>query len=150
MSLNEMNMDVDFFIDIHAHSNASSGFMYVNHMVDKDSQLLFPRLLDYKAKEFSFSDSRCCKDPSKLGTGRRALGEMLQLAKHCYTLEVSFFSYTDSSSSKPVPFTEENYMELGKSMAMTFQDYYSIQCQGVSNVSLRKLLKQHSFVATSQ
>lgn len=148
----EENLDVDFFIDIHSHSNATSGFMYMNHMNDRDSELLFPKLLDYKAKEFSFSDSRCCKDPTKLGTGRRALGEMLQIAKHCYTLEVSFYSYTDAGS-KSVPFTEENYsmcpplsyielVELGRNMAITFLDYYTIQQQQTANGSLRKILRQ--------
>lgn len=131
-------VDVDFFIDIHSHSNATSGFMYMNHM-NNDTQFLFPKLLDYKAKEFSFADSRCCKDPSKLGTGRRALGEMLQVAKHCYTLEVSFYGYTDlTSSMKCIPFTEENYMDLGKNLGITFLDYYTTQLPAVSSVRSKK------------
>ena len=122
------DVDLDFFIDMHSHSAASNGFMFVNQMDDpqkKEDQLLYPRLLDMKAKEFSFSDTRYCKDASKLGTGRRALGEMLQVAPHCYTLEVSFFSFTQDMT-KHVPFTQENYLSLGVNVALTFIDYYKL------------------------
>lgn len=118
---------LDFFIDMHSHSAATNGFMFVNQLGDdkKEDQLLYPKLLDMKAKEFSFSDTRYCRDPSKLGTGRRVLGELLQVAPHCYTLEVSFFSFTQDMS-KHVPFTQENYLGLGVSVALTFIDYYKL------------------------
>lgn len=101
-------------------------FMYVNFLDEKqkEQQLVFPRLLDNRTKFFSFMDTRCCKNPYKLGTGRRfesyitsyifnrAIGELLGIAKHCYTLEVSFFSYTDMSSKNSYPFTEYTYILL--------------------------------------
>ncbi len=120
------NVNLDFFIDMHSHSSATNGFMYVNHMDDtRQEQLIYPKLLDVLAKEFSFSDTRVCRDMSKIGTGRRALGEMLQVAKHCYTLEVSFFCFTQDLS-KHVPFTQENYINMGKNVAMTFLEYYKL------------------------
>lgn len=124
---NSSDAFLDFFIDMHSHSAATNGFMFVNQVGDdkKDDQLLYPKLLDIKAKEFSFSDTRYCKDASKLGTGRRALGEMLQVAPHCYTLEVSFFSFTQDMS-KNVPFTQESYLNLGVNVALTFIDYYRL------------------------
>ncbi|KAL0486883.1 cytosolic carboxypeptidase [Acrasis kona] len=120
---------LDFFIDMHAHSSASNAFMYVNHNDDiaqKDDQLAYPKLLDCKEKGFSYNDTRVCRDGSKIGTGRRALGEILQVAKHCYTLEVSFYSFTQDSS-KQVPFSQENYLEMGKNVASTFIDYYKLK-----------------------
>ena len=42
---------------------------------------------------FSLSSSRVCCDPTKTGTGRRALPEIVGEDTHCYTLEVSFFCY---------------------------------------------------------
>jgi hypothetical protein len=119
------SINLDFFIDMHSHSSATNGFMYVNHMMD-DHQLVYPRLLDAVAKEFSFSDTRVCRDMNKIGTGRRALGEMLQVAKHCYTLEVSFYCFTQDLS-KHVPFTQENYVNMGKNVAMTFIEYYKLR-----------------------
>lgn len=132
---NDPNINLDFFIDIHSHSSATNGFMYVNYMDDsaqKEEQLAYPRLLDLKAKEFSFSDTRVCRDVSKIGTGRRALGETLQVAKHCYTLEVSFYCFTQDLS-KHVPFTQENYVNMGKSVAMTFLDYYKLSHKNTSS-----------------
>lgn len=37
----------------------------------------------------------------------RTLGGCLQDSTHCYTLEVSFFSYQTSANSQQIPYTEE-------------------------------------------
>jgi hypothetical protein len=37
----------------------------------------------------------------------RTLGGCLQESTHCYTLEVSFFSYQTSTNSQAIPYTEE-------------------------------------------
>jgi hypothetical protein len=37
----------------------------------------------------------------------RTLGGSLQDSTHCYTLEVSFFSYQTSTTSQAIPYTEE-------------------------------------------
>lgn len=98
---------------------------YKNGNEEKEDQLRFPKLLDMRAKEFSFSNSKCCRNPTKVSTGRRALGEFLGVASHCYGMEVSFYSYVDGTS-KPTPFTQEAYMNLGKNLALTFVDYYNL------------------------
>lgn len=67
-------------MDLHSHSGANNGFMYVNYNNATTSknlnasstfsdmeQLRYPKLLDIRAKEFSMSDTKRCKDPSKLG-----------------------------------------------------------------------------------
>jgi hypothetical protein len=56
-------------------------------------ELLFLRLFSTNCKMFSLSSSRVCCDPTKTGTGRRSLPEIVEEHTHCYTLEVSFFCY---------------------------------------------------------
>ncbi|KAH9492250.1 Cytosolic carboxypeptidase 6, partial [Bulinus truncatus] len=45
---------------------------------------------------------------------------------HCYTLEVSFFSYQTNTTGQSMPYTEEAYMKLGRNVARTFLDYYKL------------------------
>ncbi|KAG2379463.1 hypothetical protein C9374_006580 [Naegleria lovaniensis] len=137
---NDPQYQIDFFMDLHSHSGANNGFMYVNYnngptfknattfgTFSDMEQLRYPKLLDLRAKEFSMSDTKRCKDPSKLGTSRRVLGEVLRVAKYCYTLEVSFFSFkTSSLETKLTPFTTENYQSLGKNMCLALSDFYGL------------------------
>ncbi|KAL9657279.1 hypothetical protein ABK040_011499 [Willaertia magna] len=115
------NNPIDFLIDLHAHSNASNGFMYLSD----ESDVLFPKYLDKIAKEFSLSDTKKDKDPTKLGTSRRVFGELLNIVKYCYTLEVSFYSYINVE--KHVPFTIENYYQLGINLCLALDEYYQLQ-----------------------
>mmetsp|Transcript_5881 Transcript_5881/g.18088 ORF Transcript_5881/g.18088 Transcript_5881/m.18088 type:complete len:118 (-) Transcript_5881:856-1209(-) len=81
--------DVRVFLDMHAHSTAMGGFVYANapnaprHM---EQVATFPRALGNHSRELSFDRTKFCADPSKAGTGRRAMGRMLPTV-HCYTLE---------------------------------------------------------------
>ncbi|CAH1774105.1 unnamed protein product, partial [Owenia fusiformis] len=121
--------DLDFYIDIHAHSTLMNGFMYGNTYEDMDRferQAVFPKLLCGNAEDFSMSNTSFNKDAVKAGTGRRTLGGILDENCHCYTLEVSFFSYMTNSSSNALPYTEEAYMKLGRNLARTFLDYYKL------------------------
>jgi predicted deacylase len=106
-------VDLDVFIDMHAHTMATVGFMYLNgdggasRSIRNDasssassssssaaaaasSALLFPRLLDQHSADFNFAKCKQCSDPSKGGTGRRVMGAFLQRTS-CFTLEVSFW-----------------------------------------------------------
>eukprot|EP00762_Andalucia_godoyi_P002291 ANDGO_07548.mRNA.1 Cytosolic carboxypeptidase 6 len=120
--------DLQFFIDIHAHSTGTNCFMYVN-TADTESQreknMMFPRLFSLNSRDFSASTSRFCKDPSKAGTGRRAIGDFLSVDAHCYTLEVSFFCSL-GARGKPFPFSQQSYLNLGRDLAISFLDYYRI------------------------
>ncbi|XP_069127054.1 cytosolic carboxypeptidase 6-like [Argopecten irradians] len=120
---------VDFYIDIHAHSTLMNGFMYGNTYDDierYERQSVFPKLLGANAEDFSLANTNFNKDAVKAGTGRRTLGGCLDDNSHCYTLEVSFFSYQTSASSSSLPYTEEGYMKLGRNLARTFLDYYKL------------------------
>lgn len=44
----------------------------------------------------------------------RTLGGCLQESTHCYTLEVSFFSYQTSPSSQAIPYTEELCKQIAR------------------------------------
>jgi hypothetical protein len=105
------NVDLDFYFDIHAHSTLMNGFMYGNVYEDMqrfDQHSVFPKLLCANAEDFSMSNTSFNQDAVKAGTGRRFLGNCLTPCTNCYTLEVSFFSYTTGSPhSSPAPYTEE-------------------------------------------
>ncbi|KXJ27532.1 Cytosolic carboxypeptidase 6 [Exaiptasia diaphana] len=118
---------LDFYIDIHAHSTLMNGFMYGNVYEEEERferQAVFPKLLCANADDFSMSNTSFNRDAMKAGTGRRFLGSSLDPATHCYTLEVSFFSYHANGGMSP--YTEEGYFKLGRNVARTFLDYYKL------------------------
>lgn len=106
-----------------------NGFMYGNVYEDAnrfEKHSIFPRLLSRNAEDFSINSTSFNRDAVKAGTGRRykqkifffskslhsfvwfrTLGGCLQDSTHCYTLEVSFFSYQTSTTSQAIPYTEE-------------------------------------------
>ncbi|KAK7492935.1 hypothetical protein BaRGS_00015882 [Batillaria attramentaria] len=135
--------EVDFYIDLHAHSTLMNGFMYGNIYDDTDryeKQSIFPKLLGGNAEDFSLGNTNFNRDAVKAGTGRRTLGGCLD-ESHCYTLEVSFYSYQTSTTGTATPYTEdgltetldvsvdldlESDMKLGRNLARTFLDYYKM------------------------
>jgi len=140
------NISLDFYIDLHAHSTMMNGFMYGNVYEDEDRyerQAVFPKLLCLNAEDFSLSSTSFNRDVVKAGTGRRALGSSLSPQTSCYTLEVSFFSYT-SGLMGTMPYTEEGYFKLGRNVARTFLDYYRLNSLVASKLRIdnRPLLKE--------
>lgn len=121
---------LDFVIDLHSHSTAMNAFCYVNllenDLAKMQQELLFLRLFSNQSHMFSLSSSKVCCDPTKTGTGRRALPEIVEAHTHCYTLEVSFFCY-QIMGTRAVPFTQQSLMELGRSLGSTFIDYYKLR-----------------------
>lgn len=130
MALDENpNIDLDFFIDIHAHSTLNNCFMYGNVYDNEERferQMVFPRLLYTNADDFSMSSTSFNRDALKAGTGRRFLGNALNSRAHCYTLEVSFSSYITAFGQANTPYTEEAYHSLGRNVARTFLDFYKL------------------------
>nr|XP_054765021.1 cytosolic carboxypeptidase 6-like [Lytechinus pictus] len=123
------NIEVDFYVDIHAHSTLMNGFMYGNVYDDPvryEKQAIFPKLMCSNADDFSMMNTSFNRDSVKAGTGRRFLGGILDENSLCYTLEVSFFCYTPSSSSTVVPYDDDSYMKLGRNLVKTFLDYYKL------------------------
>ena len=69
-------MDLDFYVDIHAHSTLMNGFMYGNIYEDSsrhERQAVFPRLFCQNAEDFSLSNTSFNRDVVKAGTGRRSV-----------------------------------------------------------------------------
>eukprot|EP01064_Diplonema_japonicum_P004099 TRINITY_DN12699_c0_g2_i1.p1 TRINITY_DN12699_c0_g2~~TRINITY_DN12699_c0_g2_i1.p1 ORF type:complete len:444 (+),score=47.21 TRINITY_DN12699_c0_g2_i1:36-1334(+) len=139
LKLNENEAtEVDFFMDIHAHSTCTNAFMFVNTSSEGEkpgsavmddhmrSAMHFPRLLATNDRTFSAVASRFCREPSKLGTGRRALGEVLRVAPHCSALEVSMYCTIDHRQ-RLIPYTEEMYLDLGRNIGLTFVEFYKLQ-----------------------
>ncbi|ESO12131.1 hypothetical protein HELRODRAFT_63123, partial [Helobdella robusta] len=132
MKLNSSEKEeLDFYIDIHAHSTLMNGFMYGNVYDDSsrhERQAVFPRLFCQNAEDFSLANTSFNNDSFKAGTGRRTLGDILDKKCNCYTLEVSFYSYTSYTSnggSHTQPYTGNTYMKLGENLVKTFFDYYN-------------------------
>ncbi|KAJ7400416.1 cytosolic carboxypeptidase 6-like protein [Pitangus sulphuratus] len=103
-------INLEFYIDIHAHSTMMNGFMYGNIFEDEERfqrQAVFPKLLCQNAEDFSYSSTSFNRDAVKAGTGRRFLGGLLNDTSYCYTLEVSFYSYILGGPTSAVPYTEE-------------------------------------------
>ena len=68
------DFELDFFIDIHAHSTMMNGFMYGNVYEDAnrfEKHSIFPRLLSRNAEDFSINSTTFNRDALKAGTGRR-------------------------------------------------------------------------------
>lgn len=135
----DRNVVIDFYIDIHAHSTLSNCFMYGNIYDEEERfqrQAIFPRLMCSNADDFSFANTAFNRDVVKAGTGRRFLGGILDESSHCYTLEVSFYSYYNGLSPNPVPYTEESYYRVGRNLAKTFADYYKLSSQPAPKPSM--------------
>ncbi|XP_043986164.1 cytosolic carboxypeptidase 6 isoform X1 [Gambusia affinis] len=165
----QMNQDpsvsLEFYIDIHSHSTMLNGFMYGNVFEDEERvqrQAVFPRLLCQNAPDFSYSNTSFNRDKVKAGTGRRFLGGLLDDTSYCYTLEVSFYGYMTSAGTAAVPYSEENYMKLGRNVARTFLDYYKLanltkdnrpsnihSADGISQVTKNKILSSAGDICES-
>ncbi|XP_014670115.1 PREDICTED: cytosolic carboxypeptidase 6-like [Priapulus caudatus] len=68
------NVQLDFFIDLHAHSTLLNAFMFGNAFDDSgrmEKQSVFPRLMSVNVEDFSLSNTNFNNDELKSGTGRR-------------------------------------------------------------------------------
>ena len=118
---------LDFFLDMHAHAGSTHAFTYVSLPQDPalaERALQFPHIYGSFAKEFSAGLSRICRDPNKVGTGRRTLSEFAQVGMFCYTLEVSFFGAQDAKGN-PQQFTDGSYRQLGVACVRALHEFYN-------------------------
>jgi len=139
------NVAVDFYIDMHAHSTLSNCFMYGNTYDDEDRlqrQSIFPKLMCNHADDFSFANTAFNRDAVKAGTGRRFLGGILDDSSYCYTLEVSFYNFFNSSSIS-TSYSEELYMRIGRNLCKTFFDYYKLSNRPSTKASVENRDKRH-------
>ena len=74
MYLLTQDTEVEFYIDMHAHSTLSNCFMYGNIYDDEvrfQRQSVFPRLMCAICDDFSYANTAFNRDTVKAGTGRR-------------------------------------------------------------------------------
>ena len=122
---NAYNLEV--FVDIHAHSTTMNGFVFANVPADPrqlEAVTAFPRVLGNHARDLAFSGCKLDNDPSKAGTGRRVLGEVLP-GVHSYTLEVSFFC-AGVGHQKGEAYSPQSYTEMGNAIGSALHEYYTV------------------------
>ncbi|ETO31697.1 hypothetical protein RFI_05422, partial [Reticulomyxa filosa] len=110
------SVGLDYYIDVHGHTNANNAFMYCNQNLSaqdpasRDAQndfiTLLPRLWEAHCQEFSFAKSKFCANPKKAGSARRAMEAVLSDVPICYTFEVSFFK-SNERDVYSLPYTKE-------------------------------------------
>jgi len=115
---------LNLFVDVHAHSTCMNGFIFANVPEDPrhfEAVAAFPKALANHSPTFAFSGTKYCADPSKAGTGRRALAELLPQV-HCYTLEVSFFC-SMQGNVRGEAYTPTSYTDMGQSTGLALHEY---------------------------
>ncbi|CAG9760170.1 unnamed protein product [Ceutorhynchus assimilis] len=118
---------LDFVVDIHAHSSLTGCFVYGNTYDDVyryERHILFPKLLATTSDDYVPANTMFNSDSSKVGTSRRFLCSLLNEKTNCYTFEVSIFGYKLKGSDILIPYSEESYMRCGRNLVRTFLEYY--------------------------
>ncbi|KFB40630.1 AGAP001814-PA-like protein [Anopheles sinensis] len=118
---------VDFVIDIHAHSSLTGTFIYgstYDNVYRYERHLVFPKLFATKCEDFCQEHMMFNADDRKSGTARRYFVEALSDIVNTYTLEVSMCGYFLNGTNILTPYTEDGYMRIGRNLARTFLEYY--------------------------
>ena len=118
---------LEMILDMHAHSVCMNGFMFANlpdNPKDIDAVAAFPRVLGQHAKDFAAAGCKFDTDPSKAGTGRRALSELLP-GVHCYTMEVSMYC-SANGNVKGDPYQPSSYTEMGHAVGLSLHEHYCV------------------------
>lgn len=101
---------LDFVIDIHAHSSLLGSFIYGNAYEDVyryERHLVFPKLLSANADDWVQEHMMFNADDRKSGSCRRFCCERLNDSVNSYSLEVSMFGYYVKGTSTVAPYTED-------------------------------------------
>ncbi|XP_035918845.1 cytosolic carboxypeptidase 6-like [Anopheles stephensi] len=118
---------VDFVIDIHAHSSLTGTFIYgstYDNVYRYERHLVFPKLFATKCEDFCQEHMMFNADDRKSGTARRYFVEALSDNVNTYTLEVSMCGYFLNGTNILTQYTEDGYMRIGRNLARTFLEYY--------------------------
>uniref|UniRef100_A0A8W7JEI1 Peptidase M14 domain-containing protein n=1 Tax=Anopheles albimanus TaxID=7167 RepID=A0A8W7JEI1_ANOAL len=118
---------VDFVIDIHAHSSLTGTFIYgstYDNVYRYERHLVFPKLFATKCEDFCQEHMMFNADDRKSGTARRNFVEALSDNVNTYTLEVSMCGYYLNGTNILTQYTEDGYMRIGRNLARTFLEYY--------------------------
>lgn len=101
---------IDFVIDIHAHSSLMGSFIYGNTYEDVyryERHLVFPKLLSTNSDDFSIDNMLFNADDRKSGSTRRFVCEQLSEAVNSYTMEVSMCGYYLKGTQIVTQYTED-------------------------------------------
>jgi len=101
---------IDFVIDIHAHSSLNGSFIYGNTYEDVyryERHLVFPKLLATTASDFLHENMIFNADEKKLGSSRRYCCEHFGDTCNAYTLEVSMCGYYLKGTQILTQYTED-------------------------------------------
>ncbi|KAK9890167.1 hypothetical protein WA026_008972 [Henosepilachna vigintioctopunctata] len=164
---NSEQEQLDFVIDIHAHSSLKGCFIYGNTYEDVyryERHILFPKLLAASALDYGKDQTMFNSDTSKNGTSRRHLCCALSSKVNSYTLEVSIFGYTSKDSDQIIPYTEDSciliYKRCGMNLIKAFLEYYhcigAIPLQPVKEIptknrrSRRRKLRKPELIRSSR
>ncbi|XP_038115746.1 cytosolic carboxypeptidase 6 isoform X2 [Culex quinquefasciatus] len=118
---------VDFVIDIHAHSSLTGTFIYgstYDNVYRYERHLVFPKLFASKCEDFCQEHMMFNADDRKSGTARRYFVDALSDNVNTYTLEVSTCGYYLNDTNILTQYTEDGYMRIGRNLARTFLEYY--------------------------
>ncbi|XP_058823902.1 cytosolic carboxypeptidase 6 [Topomyia yanbarensis] len=118
---------VDFVIDIHAHSTLTGTFIYgstYDNVYRYERHLVFPKLFASKCEDFCQEHMMFNADDRKSGTARRYFVDALSDTVNTYTLEVSMCGYFLNDTNIMTQYTEDGYMRIGRNLARTFLEYY--------------------------
>ncbi|XP_049286539.1 cytosolic carboxypeptidase 6 isoform X1 [Anopheles funestus] len=140
---------VDFVIDLHAHSSLTGTFIYgstYDNVYRYERHLVFPKLFATKCEDFCQEHMMFNADDRKSGTARRYFVEALSDNVNTYTLEVSMCGYFLNGTNILTQYTEDGCMcqnlskirlcivltldrlvsdmRIGRNLARTFLEYY--------------------------
>lgn len=101
---------VDFVIDIHAHSSLLGSFIYGNAYEDVyryERHLVFPKLLSANAEDWVQEHMMFNADDRKAGSCRRFCCDRLNDSVNSYSLEISMYGSYLKGTSTVAPYSED-------------------------------------------
>lgn len=109
-SFGQQCYQIDFVIDIHAHTSVNGSFIYGNTYEDVyryERHLVFPKLLSANANDFAPENMMFNADERKNGSARRFCCERLSDSVNSYTLQISMGSFQLKGTEITTTYTEE-------------------------------------------
>lgn len=117
------------FLDLHAHSQQKSVFLYGPHYplhsVRYMKARILPRLICAQSPLYRYPACRFRNERSKRKAARLVIWKELKLT-NSYTIEASFYGYIAADRST-VPFTQQHVMEAGEAIAKGLFAYVQLE-----------------------
>ncbi|KAK9693031.1 Zinc carboxypeptidase [Popillia japonica] len=105
------DFQLDYVVDIHAHSSLTGCFIYGNSYEDVyryERHTVFPKILATVSDDYVATNTMFNADGNKSGSARRYLCTILSSQVNCYTFEVSLFGYKLNGGEVIIPYTEDS------------------------------------------